>query len=1209
MAALATGMGGYVYGDTVLDDFSSGVTAVNHPEGAGQSGVWYDATNATYGSASASTLDGNPALRVDDGGYGNGVYVIYEGVVPADGEYSIQLDMDVVEAGSPTGFSAYQVGVAVGADAVHRGPNPSALAGLTIIGEYSGLTTGDDTANPTETITTASFTASAGDSILIALGTDVASGSWGGNSSLWSGNYVLVDNIVLKGEDPPPPVEGIVIEDYAAGVTHVNSPGGAGAFEVWYDSTSSTYGTPSASTLDASPAMRIDDGGYGNGVYAIYEAVIPGDGVYQIEADIDVVESAGNPDGIRGYQIGVAVGADAVHRDTVLPGLSITGTYIGLTPNDDTANETQTVVTGEFEAQGGDSILIAFGTDVESGSWGGNSALWSGSYVLVDNIVLRGVEVEPPPFELILDNDDGPAVYDSTGFSTSGSSGYDGGTYQFAGTGAAGAVATWTGTIPEDGYYEVSAIFRAGANRASVATYEIPTAEGAVVGTTDQRVSNLAWAVLGDFQLNAGPITITLNAETSEPFDPGTVVIADAVRIRELPGPPPIDDPEMRIANLLVYDSLDDVGAIQNYVNDIARKRYNAIAVHARYRGDTTYFPNKVDATFPNNEPRNPLVGDVDVLEEVVARGHAAGLKVFAYVNTMLVTEGSDTDPRPEHVLNVHPEWVTYEYNGGNPVPHTTATEIDGIWLDPALPEVRLYNAEICADIVMNYDVDGIMIDRQRYPDTRYNREEADYGYHPDAIAQFNAEYGKSGIPSQFDEDWWQFRRDANTRAMQLIYSTVTALDPDALVLSYPIGRFDDAINYNYQDWTAWLDNKVIDIVIPQIYTSSNAEYSARAAEHINAYDGDRFLGIAIDVFREGTDLEGQVGIARTLGFQGQALFHHTAMGPLGYFELLPDAWPGISAWPETPWKAEEVQCDGLDVLGTDGDDLLVGTACDETIIGGYGSDELIAGAGDDLIVPDPAEGEGTVGDDVIDGGEGVDTVDYSMATRPVIVNLQDGIAQALVPRFLANRFVGTDIIENIEVLIAREGGFDILIGNEEANVIYAAGLNPESTSGFGDWVEGNGGDDVLELGGPNGGSWLSKAFGGEGDDIINGSALTNMLLDGGAGNDVITAYDASFDLLIGGEGDDVLNGGGGNSDYLIGGPGNDTLNGGDGNRDIARFDGRMKDYSLCLSADGQIVVTDLVGDDGVDTLEGIEIIIFKCRSIWVSRLEILPCE
>jgi uncharacterized lipoprotein YddW (UPF0748 family) len=95
------------------------------------------------------------------------------------------------------------------------------------------------------------------------------------------------------------------------------------------------------------------------------------------------------------------------------------------------------------------------------------------------------------------------------------------------------------------------------------------------------------------------------------------------------------------------------------------------------------------------------------VLDEYVARGHAAGLKVFASVNTHLVTEGDDAVAEPAHVVNTHPEWRTYAYRGGAPAMQTTADDPEGLWIDPQLPAARAYLVAVIADLAANYSIDG----------------------------------------------------------------------------------------------------------------------------------------------------------------------------------------------------------------------------------------------------------------------------------------------------------------------------------------------------------------------------------------------------------------------------------------------------------------------------------------------------------------------
>ena len=239
------------------------------------------------------------------------------------------------------------------------------------------------------------------------------------------------------------------------------------------------------------------------------------------------------------------------------------------------------------------------------------------------------------------------------------------------------------------------------------------------------------------------------------------------------------------------------------------------------------------------------------------------------------------------------------------------------------------------------------------------------------------------------------------------------------------------------------------------------------------------------------------------------------------------------------------------ELAGLGGDDRLVGKEGDDRLLGGDGDDKIIAGAGNDFI--DGGKGRDTMdggeGDDVFiatppnsghdrhewhhdhstrgdkyDGGEGVDTLDFSGSSRAVELDLTDGITQ-----------FGSDTIVNVENLIGGAKG-DELAGNSKANEL-----------------RGNGGDD--ELAGERGDDRL---FGGDGRDEI----------DGGKGNDI----------LVGGKGKDTLTGGDG-IDWFV-------FNSIDEGRDMIRdFDTRGADMDRIVLAEA--IFEGFTGDDGADLAAG----------------------
>lgn len=259
----------------------------------------------------------------------------------------------------------------------------------------------------------------------------------------------------------------------------------------------------------------------------------------------------------------------------------------------------------------------------------------------------------------------------------------------------------------------------------------------------------------------------------------------------------------------------------------------------------------------------------------------------------------------------------------------------------------------------------------------------------------------------------------------------------------------------------------------------------------------------------------------------------------------------------------EPVQCDCTDpnaVIGTAGNDNLVGTPGEDIICGFEGNDNIIGGGDNDCI--DGGQGNDSVrgggGNDVILGGNGNNVLlggggndhiigedgDDRISGGPGSDQLKGGRG--------ANRIVGN----SDDDVITGEDGDDQLAGGRGDDLIIGLDGNNK--------ISGDSGDDRLL-----GGSGANQVTGGTGNDIITGGDGDGQL-SGGPGNDEITGGNGS-NTISGGSGDDVLTGGnstdniagGTGNDTIKGGKGDDRLTGGSGNDDI---DGE-EDTDLCVAA------------------------------------------
>ena len=261
---------------------------------------------------------------------------------------------------------------------------------------------------------------------------------------------------------------------------------------------------------------------------------------------------------------------------------------------------------------------------------------------------------------------------------------------------------------------------------------------------------------------------------------------------------------------------------------------------------------------------------------------------------------------------------------------------------------------------------------------------------------------------------------------------------------------------------------------------------------------------------------------------------------------------------------------DASDLLnGTDGNDALLGGAGHDMLNGWAGNDLLYGGAGDDTL-------DGGAGDDTLDGGAGIDDwAFYANASSAVTVNLS--LNQATGD--------GSDKLVGIEHI--RGSRFsDQLTGDAADNFLQGGQGDDRLDGGAGfDWADyRNAAGSVtvdLSTGQATGADGIDQLIGIE---AIRGSEFSDSLTGNGSAN-----------KLDGGAGNDTLAGGAGN-DTIVASAGSDQIDGGLGKDEVV-FSGRFAGYGITNQGNGSWVVkdTDLSdGDDGTDTLSGIEVLRFS---------------
>jgi len=243
----------------------------------------------------------------------------------------------------------------------------------------------------------------------------------------------------------------------------------------------------------------------------------------------------------------------------------------------------------------------------------------------------------------------------------------------------------------------------------------------------------------------------------------------------------------------------------------------NTIFVQVRKVGDAYY-----RSSFEPRATNISAASDYDPLAYMIEKAHAEGIKVHAWINVFRVWTGSTPPPDQRHILVRFPGWISRRFNG------TTSTS-DGFFLDPGVPEVCDYSLNIVMDIVRKYDVDGIHLDYIRYAGR-------DYGYASAAIARFNEEMNRSGMPNPNDPEWCRWRRDQVTSLVRRVYKAVKKEKPNLTVTAAVIcwgsssNNFENTAPYMkvHQDWLSWIKNGYVDAVIPMNYKNESVAREAK---------------------------------------------------------------------------------------------------------------------------------------------------------------------------------------------------------------------------------------------------------------------------------------------------------------------------------------------------------------------------------------------
>ena len=223
-------------------------------------------------------------------------------------------------------------------------------------------------------------------------------------------------------------------------------------------------------------------------------------------------------------------------------------------------------------------------------------------------------------------------------------------------------------------------------------------------------------------------------------------------------------------------------------LNQLQRAGINQVLLQTRIRA-TTIYPSIYepwDGCLSGNPGKSP---GYDALDFAVKECHRRGMEIHAWVVTIPVGKWNGAGCR--HLRKRIPSLLTKIGDEG--------------YMNPEKEQTANYMANICEEIVRNYDVDGIHLDYIRYPEN-WN-------------IKVPREQGRQYI----------------TRIVSAINRRIKAIKPYVKMSCAPIGKSDDLTRYSSYGWNAytrvcqdaqgWLRDGLMDQLFPMMYFQGRQFY------------------------------------------------------------------------------------------------------------------------------------------------------------------------------------------------------------------------------------------------------------------------------------------------------------------------------------------------------------------------------------------------
>jgi uncharacterized lipoprotein YddW (UPF0748 family) len=306
---------------------------------------------------------------------------------------------------------------------------------------------------------------------------------------------------------------------------------------------------------------------------------------------------------------------------------------------------------------------------------------------------------------------------------------------------------------------------------------------------------------------------------------------------------------------------------VKNLIAQCAKAKINEIYLQIFQSGNAYYDSKICDKT---KYDQMVASAGLDTLDLLLREAVQHNIKIFAWVNILGLGKNEKAD-----ILNKYGSSILTRDQYQRPAKVSFSTELDKyysredmIFLEPGDPKVESYMLTIINEIINRYPLfSGIHLDYIRYPSpvpfvpgSRFNKFGLTYGYGPANVERFRDKTGINVLDTLNNEDeylaWDNWKRTQVTDLVRKISSLVKVKSPGLAVSCAVIPVTERAYTNAFADWSAWLEEGIIDYAVLMSYTKDNQFIKEVVKSGLgHRGKGKIYVGIGLFLMKDNPDL------------------------------------------------------------------------------------------------------------------------------------------------------------------------------------------------------------------------------------------------------------------------------------------------------------------------------------------------------------------